>query len=230
MICSEVDSLITDYLEDAMSQSARADFEAHLEVCRDCQNRLAETRALIDASHNLGEKIRQDWREHTAGETAEQYFQRLEGKLLDESRPGRRPYRRLAPAAAAVAIVAVAVGVWIHVQDVRIASVPLNLTIDLTHRLILRGTEQPSYPPVELRRRLLNLAIRLPLGSNPDVYQVALWRNGKILVHTSGAGTFASGITTVRVQMDCRHFPKGSYVLLIRHDGLQWADYPTVIR
>jgi hypothetical protein len=230
MICSEVDSLITDYLEDAMSQSARADFEAHLAVCRDCQNRLAETRALIDASHDLGEKIRQDWREHTAGDTAEQYFQRLEGKLIGESHRVRRPYRKLAPVAAAVAIVAVAVGVWIHVQDVRIAHVPVDLTIDLTQRGALRGAEQPSFPPVLLEPRLLNLAIRLPIGSNPHIYQVALWRDGKILVHTSGAGTFANGITTVHVQMDCHRFPKGSYLLLIRHDDSDWAEYSAVIR
>jgi Putative zinc-finger len=230
MICSEVDSLITDYLEDAMPQSARAHFEAHLAACRECQSHLAETRALIDASHNLGEKIRQDWRERTAGETAEQYFQRLEGKPLGEAHPARRPYRRLAPAGAAVAIVAIAAGVWIHIQNVRIAHVPVDLTIDLTQRGALRGAEQPSLPPVLLERRLLNLAIRLPIGSNPHLYQVALWRDGKILIQISGRGTFADGITTVRVQMDCHTFPKGPYLLLIRHDDSDWADYSAVIR
>jgi hypothetical protein len=230
MLCSEVDSLITDYLEEAMPPSARADFEAHLAQCRECQHHLAETRALIEASHKLGEKIRQDWRQRTAGETAEQYFQRLEGKLLGESRPARRPFRKRAPIAAVVAIIVIAAGLGIHLEDVRIARAPLNLTIDLTGRLILRGTEQPSYPPVELQHRLLNLAIRLPLGSHPDRYQVALWRHGKILVHTSGPGTFADGITTVHVQMDCHPFPKGAYLLLIRHDDSDWAEYPAVIR
>lgn len=90
MTCTEVDSLITEYLEDAMPRSARADFEAHLAVCPECQSRLAEARALIEASHKIGEKIRQDWRERTAGETAEQYFQRLEGKLLGRERRSRK--------------------------------------------------------------------------------------------------------------------------------------------
>jgi anti-sigma factor RsiW len=90
MTCTEVDGLITEYLDDALPRSARADLEAHLAVCRKCQSRLAETRALIDASHSLGEKLRQDWRERTAGETAEQYFQRLEGKLLDREHRSRR--------------------------------------------------------------------------------------------------------------------------------------------
>lgn len=90
MTCTEVDGLITEYLENAMPLSARADFEAHLAGCRECQNRLAETRALIEASHKLGEKLRQDWRERIAGETAEQYFQRLEGKLLGHERRSRK--------------------------------------------------------------------------------------------------------------------------------------------
>jgi hypothetical protein len=230
MICSDVDSLITDYLEDAMAQSARADFEAHLAICRECRGRLAETRALVDASHNLGEKIRQDWHERNAGETAEHYFQRLQARLLGESRPARRRYRRLAPAAAAIAIVAIAAGVWVHIENERLAMVPLNLTIDLTQRGALRGAEQPSFPPVQLKRRLLNLAIRLPIGSNPRTYQVALWREGKILVQTSGPGTFADGITTVHVQLDCHRFSEGPYLLLIRHDHSDWADYSAVIR
>lgn len=90
MTCTEVDGLITEYLENAMPRSARADFEAHLAVCPKCQSRLAETRALIDASHSLGEKLRQDWCERTAGETAKQYFQRLVGKLLGRERRSRK--------------------------------------------------------------------------------------------------------------------------------------------
>lgn len=230
MICSEVDSLITEYLKDAMPPGARAELEAHLAGCQECQGRLAETRALIDASHGLGEKLRRERRRQIAGETAEQYVQRLEARLLDESRAAKKPYRKLLPTAAAVAVVAIAAGVWIHVQDVRIARIPVDLTIDLTQRGALRGAEQPSFPPVLLQRRLLNLAIRLPIGSNPHIYQVALWRDGKILIQTSDPGTFSDGITTVRVRMDCHRFPKGSYLLLIRHDDSDWADYSAVIR
>ena len=51
MTCNKVDSLITEYLEDAMPASARGDFEAHLAACPEYRGRLDETRALIDASH-----------------------------------------------------------------------------------------------------------------------------------------------------------------------------------
>jgi Putative zinc-finger len=230
MICSEVDSLITEYLEDAMSQSARADFEAHLEACRECQSRLDETRALIDVSHKLGEKLRQDWSERTAGETAEHYFQRLEGKLLRESRPARRPYRRLAPTGAAVAIVAIAAGVWVYVHRGRTSAVPLNLTVNLTQEGPLRGAQQPKETPVEFPRRILNLMILMPIGSEPGHYDVAVWRDGKTLVQVHAPGTLKDGITTVRVQMDCRGLPRGSYKLLTRFDHWSWQDFPILIR
>jgi len=229
MICSEVDSLITDYLDDAMPRSARADFEAHLTACRECQSRLAEACTLIDASHNLGEKLRQDWRERTGGETAEQYFQRLEGKLLGESRPARQPYRRLAPAAAAIAIIAIAAGVWIHVENARRAATPLDLTVNLTQEAPLRGAEQPKEVPSEFPQRILNLNVQMPIGSQPGHYDVAIWRDGKILLQVVGPGTLNNGITTVRVRLDCRRLSKGSYKLLARLDHWTWQEYPVIV-
>jgi hypothetical protein len=230
MICSEVDSRITEYLEDAMPPSARADFEAHLAGCRDCQGRLAETRAVIDASHRLGEKLRREQRETAAGETAEQYIQRLEARLVAESRPAKKPYRKLVPAAVAVAVVAIVAGVWMHVEDARRAATPLDLTVNLTQEAPLRGTEQPNEVPSEFPRRILNLNIQMPIGSQPGDYDVAIWRDGKILIRAHGPGTLKDGITTVRVQMDCRRLPKRTYKLLTRFDGGSWENFPIEIR
>jgi hypothetical protein len=88
--CTRVRQYWDEYADDGLPVRDKFEYEAHLAVCRECQSRLAETRALIDASRKLGEKLRQDWRERTAGETAEQYFQRLEGKLLGRERGSRK--------------------------------------------------------------------------------------------------------------------------------------------
>lgn len=230
MICSEVESLITEYLEDAMPQSARADFEAHLAACPECQSRLEETRALIGVSHNLGEKLSREWRERTGGETAEQYIEKLEARILGESRATRKPYRKLIPVAVGVAIIVIAAGIWIHVQNVRRANVPLALTVDLTHRGPVRGAEQPKPAPVALRQRILDLKILMPIGSEGGDYQAAIWRDGKILVEAKAPGTLKNGITTVIVRLDCRRLSRGSYLLLIRFDHWDWEHFPTVIR
>lgn len=230
MTCNEVDSLITEYLEDTMPASARGDFEAHLAVCPECRGRLDETRALIDTSHGLQSRLRQDWQERSAGETAEQYIQKLEAKLAGNPRPAQKAFRRLIPAAAAVAAVVIAFGIWIHVQSARKAAVPLNLTINLTEEGPVRGAEQPGETPVEFRRRILNLTILMPIGSEAGEYGVAIARDGKILTQVAGPGTFKNGITTVHVRLDCRRFPKGPYELLTRSDQSGWASFPMVIR
>ena len=230
MTCNEVDSLITEYLEYAMSASAWTDFEAHLAVCPECLGRLDETRALIEASHSLEGRLRQDWQERTAGETAEQYFQKLAARVSREPFPVKRPYRGLIPAAAAVAAVAIAFGIWLHVQNARKAAVPLNLTINLTEEGPVRGAEQPKETPVKFRRRILNLTILMPIGSEAGEYGVAIARNGKILAQATAPGTFKNGITTVHVRLDCRRLPTGPYELLTRSDQSGWASFPMVIR
>jgi hypothetical protein len=230
MICREVDGLITEYLENAMPSSARAEFEAHLTECRECQNRLDETRALIKASHGLGEKLRRERRRKIADETAEQYIQRLEARFLDESRTANNRYWKLLPAAAAVAVFAIVAGVWIHVANARRAATPLDLTVNLTQEAPLRGAEQPKEVPSEFPRRILNLNIEMPIGSQPGNYEVAIWRDGEILIRAHGPGTLNDGVTTVRVQMDCRRLRVGLYKLLTRLDRWSWENFPMEIR
>lgn len=229
MTCNEVDALITEYLEDAMPQPVRADFEAHLAACTECQNRLGDTRALIEASHNVGEKLSQDWRTRTPSQTAEQYVEKLEARLLAESRPAGRPFGKLAPVAAAIVVSAVAAVVWIHVHNARLASVPLNLTVDLTRRGPVRGAEQPEQPPIVFPRRILDLNILMPIDYQPGDYRVALARDGQIRLQPAAPGTSKNGITTVHVRMDCRHLSKGSYTFLARYKDWGWTEFPAVV-
>ena len=47
VVCREAVELVTDYLEDALSQARRRRFEAHLAHCPDCPEYLAQMRAIV---------------------------------------------------------------------------------------------------------------------------------------------------------------------------------------
>jgi hypothetical protein len=50
--CHEIVELVTDYLDDAMSEADRTRFEMHVMVCRGCENYLDQMRR---ASQAVGE-------------------------------------------------------------------------------------------------------------------------------------------------------------------------------
>jgi anti-sigma factor RsiW len=232
MTCTDLEGQTTEYLEGALSPPARVEFEAHLAVCPECRARLDEMRALIEASHDLGRKLNQEWHARTS-ETEPQYFQRLQARALAKSGSGRERYRRLAPAAIIVGVVAIAAGVWFGVLPAMrsVPSTPQNLTIDLSHWMRLRGAEQPSQPPVKLKRALLNLTILQPVGTLPGKYQVAVSKNGRTLAQGAATADFVNHLTAIHVRLDCRRLKKGDYVLAIHNDDWQgWEEYPAVIQ
>ena len=47
IVCREAVELVTDYLEDDLSQAQRRRFEAHLAYCPDCPEYLAQMRAIV---------------------------------------------------------------------------------------------------------------------------------------------------------------------------------------
>ena len=47
IVCREAVELVTDYLEDVLSQAQRRRFEAHLARCPDCPEYLAQMRAIV---------------------------------------------------------------------------------------------------------------------------------------------------------------------------------------
>jgi anti-sigma factor RsiW len=53
LVCQEFVELVTDYLEDALSDSDRRRFEAHLADCRGCKAYFASLRLTIDSLHAL---------------------------------------------------------------------------------------------------------------------------------------------------------------------------------
>ena len=47
VVCRKAVELVTDYLEDALSQARRRRFEAHLAHCPDCPEYVAQMRAIV---------------------------------------------------------------------------------------------------------------------------------------------------------------------------------------
>ena len=47
VVCRKAVELVTDYLDDALSQARRRRFEAHLAHCPDCPEYLAQMRAIV---------------------------------------------------------------------------------------------------------------------------------------------------------------------------------------
>ena len=47
IVCREAVELVTDYLEEVLSQAQRRRFEAHLARCPDCPEYLAQMRAIV---------------------------------------------------------------------------------------------------------------------------------------------------------------------------------------
>ncbi len=230
MTCKELEGLTTDYLEEALSSPKRLDFEAHLESCPNCQKHFGEMRALIEASHKLGEKLNDEWRARAA-QTQGEFFEKLQARALEKPQAEMPPYRKLAPAAALVVVVAIVGGVWLHHQSEQKTSPPVSrdLTIDLSHWVRLRGEQPPTQQRVQLARAPLNLTIRLPIGEEPGEYQVAVRLGATTLVQARGDGKLEDHITTLHLNLDCTSLNPGAYILSIRQGDGAWEEFPVVV-
>jgi hypothetical protein len=184
-------------------------------------------RALIEASHKLGGKLTEEWRARAA-ETQGEFFEKLQARARDTDDATKQRYRRLAPVVAVAAVVAIVAGVWLHQQS---SHKSRDLTVDLSHWVRPRGAEQqPNEQPVQLERARLNLTIRLPIGEEPEDYEVALKRGESTVVQGRSAGKLEDQITTLHLQFDCSRFRSGTYVLAIREDERAWEQYPALLR
>ena len=55
LVCREFVELVTDYFEDALPDSERVRFEAHLAECDGCHGYLEDMRMLVHSLHDLPE-------------------------------------------------------------------------------------------------------------------------------------------------------------------------------
>ncbi len=80
-----------------------------------------------------------------------------------------------------------------------------------------------------VRRALLNLQIRLPLGAEDGPYSIQ-FRNsaGKVEAQTTGTATWNGTTETLAVRIDLRAIKPGRYTLAIRK-RLSWRQYSVVV-
>jgi anti-sigma factor RsiW len=55
LACQELVELVTDYLEEALSDDERARFEQHLAICGGCREYVKEIRSTIQVSRELSQ-------------------------------------------------------------------------------------------------------------------------------------------------------------------------------
>lgn len=55
MVCKELVELVTDYIENGLSENDRSRFEEHIAYCRGCQNYMDEFRKTIQVISELTE-------------------------------------------------------------------------------------------------------------------------------------------------------------------------------
>ena len=112
------------------------------------------------------------------------------------------------------------------------ANLVLKATLDFQKTTVERGPAQRPNPEdvPRLKRALLNLTIKLPMGMEDGMYSVQ-FRTAldQSVVNATGTAAWDGGTETLTTTIDLRNLKPGPYKLAIRHDGSSWHQYPVVL-
>ena len=112
------------------------------------------------------------------------------------------------------------------------ANLVLKATLDFQKTTVERGPPQPPKPAEipHLKRALLNLTIKLPMGLEDGTYSVQ-FRTGpdRSVVNATGMATWDGSAETLTTTVDLRNLKSGPYKLAIRHEGSSWHQYRVVL-
>ena len=105
--------------------------------------------------------------------------------------------------------------------------------LDFRNRTVQRSDrpQSPNEPPTpHLRRALLDLSIRLPIGMEDGSYSIQ-FRNqfGQSLVNTTGTAAWDGTAETLRAAVDLRSLPSGDCIVAIRRGISTWREYTVVL-
>jgi len=109
----------------------------------------------------------------------------------------------------------------------------LKAVLDFRNRTVKRSErEQTSNEPVapHLRRALLNLSIKLPIGVEDGLYSVQ-FRNqfGQSVVNAEGTATWDGSAETLVTAVDLRNLAPGEYILAVRRGNSAWREYAVIL-
>lgn len=116
-------------------------------------------------------------------------------------------------------------------QIARVA--PRTAVLDFRNRTSERSDQAQSPGPIEvphLHRSVLNLQIRLPLGTEDGQYSVQ-FRNssGGLATQTTGTARWDGAAETLFARIDLRRTDPGAYTVAIRKDGSSWRQYSVFV-
>jgi hypothetical protein len=163
-------------------------------------------------------------------------FRALQGAFARQAPSPIRSWSRVwVPAAAVLVLVVGLVAVWLTrgrgVPSSTSADAPVSAKLDLRRFSALRSTEPGETPAaVTLPRRVVDLTLLLPVGSEPGPYDVQLLDTeltSRASAHT--AAEVRDFVTTLSLTLDLRSLPPGTYQLAVRRQGDDWRMFPAVI-
>lgn len=226
MKCIETFARATDYFEGALVPFEKQEIESHLATCEKCRGHFEHIRQMIAAMRSLPEPTT------LSPKAKEEILEVFREQQSENLLFGLRAVRTLT-VAAAVAIVVLAIVLWI-VKTRR--EVPgkeqgyKELALDLSKRLVLRGSGNPEPgPPLQVPRARLALVIHLPLGSQPGNYEVALQKDEKSLATATGSAQVSDQAMVLRVKLDLSQISAGEYLLGLRPANRDWRYYKVVL-
>jgi hypothetical protein len=152
------------------------------------------------------------------------------------SRSNRRRY------AAVVTVLMVVIASWYLGRKVlsptqrsqQISDVtPLTAVLDFHNSTAERSDQTPPPRPKEaqhLRRSLLHLQIRLPLGTEDGSYAIQFRNNaGAITVQSAGTAKWDGTTETLSARIDLRTIEPGQYTLAVRQGTASWHQYSVFV-
>jgi hypothetical protein len=226
MKCIETFARATDYFEGALVLFEKQEVESHLATCEKCRGHFEHIRQMIAAMRSLPEPTTLSPK---AKEEILDAFRKQQSQILLFGIMG---VRRLA-VAAAIGIVLLATVLWV-IKTRREAPGTeqgyKELALDLSKRLVLRGSGNPEPgPPLQVPRARLALLIHLPVGSQRGNYEVALQKDEKSLATATGSAQVSDQAMVLRVKLDLSQFSAGEYLLGLRPANRDWRYYKVVL-
>jgi hypothetical protein len=105
----------------------------------------------------------------------------------------------------------------------------LTATLDLRTRTVERyakGQHKPEPETPHLRRAVLKLTIRLPIGTEDGAYTIQFWtRDGQPVANAIGNASWDGSTEAVITTVDLRNLGPGEFILALRNGRWSWHTY-----
>lgn len=109
----------------------------------------------------------------------------------------------------------------------------LKADLDFRTRTVERSDrrQSPNEPIApHLRRALLDLSIKLPIGVENGLYSVQFrTQAGQSVLNSTGTAAWDGAAETLATAVDLRNLAPGEYILAIRRATSAWRVYPVVL-